>query len=63
MNDIIVLNIDFYFGSMKDAIHPVILKDDNELILVDCGYPNFLTNIKEAALSENININNLTKII
>ena len=37
MENIIVLNIKYKFGDMEGFIHPVVLKDDNEMILVDCG--------------------------
>lgn len=63
MENIIVLNIKFKFGDTEDVIHPVILKDDNELILVDCGYTGFLSVIEDAIKAENLDCNQLTKIL
>ncbi len=63
MSKINVLDVFFNFSGQSDAIHPVILEDENEMILIDCGYPNFLSLMEEAALAEKINIKNLSKII
>ena len=63
MSKINVLDISFDFSGQSDAIYPVILEDENEMILIDCGYPNFLSLIEEAALAKNINIKNLSKVI
>ena len=53
----------FSFGDKKDRIYPVILEDENELILIDCGYPNFLNLIESIAINNGINIKKLSKII
>ncbi|MEW9095881.1 MAG: MBL fold metallo-hydrolase [Clostridiaceae bacterium] len=63
MNKINVLEVDFNFNGENNTIYPVILEDKNEMILVDCGYPNFLNLIEDAAISNGINIKNLSKII
>lgn len=63
MNKLNVLKIDFEFNDMIDSIYPVILKDDKEMILIDCGYPNFLGLIEESASRDNIDLNRLTKLI
>lgn len=63
MNQMIILDITFTFGAMTDVIHPVILKDDQEMILVDCGYPGFLPNIKAAAKAEGVELDSLTKVV
>ena len=63
MNKINVLKVDFNFSGENNTIYPVILEDENHMILVDCGYPNFLSLIEETATSNDININNLSKII
>ncbi|ABW17917.1 MBL fold metallo-hydrolase [Alkaliphilus oremlandii] len=61
--NIIVLNIEFKFAHIEDTIHPVILQDDKEMILVDCGYTGFMPMIEEAMAAENLDCNQLTKII
>lgn len=63
MNDIIVLNIKFKFGHIEDVIHPVILKDEDEMILIDCGYIGFMPLIEDAIKSEGLDCNLLTKIL
>jgi len=63
MENIIVLNIKFNFGVVEDVIHPVILKDDKEMILIDCGYTGFMPIIEDAMKEEGLDCNHLTKII
>ncbi|WP_271814044.1 MBL fold metallo-hydrolase [Clostridium beijerinckii] len=63
MSKINVLDVFLDFSGQSNAIYPVILEDENEMILIDCGYPNFLSLIEEAALAKNINIKDLSKII
>jgi glyoxylase-like metal-dependent hydrolase (beta-lactamase superfamily II) len=63
VKNIIVLNVKFKFGDKEDVIHPVILKDDNEMILVDCGYTGFMPVIEDAIKAENLDCNQLTKIL
>ncbi|MCH1966219.1 MBL fold metallo-hydrolase [Paraclostridium sordellii] len=63
MNKLNVLEVSFEFNGMTDKIYPVILSDDKEMILIDCGYPNFLTLIEECATKNNLDLSNLTKLI
>ncbi|MDF2632738.1 MAG: beta-lactamase domain protein [Caproiciproducens sp.] len=63
MEQIVVLNVKFQFGDTKDVIHPVILKDDKEMVLVDCGHTGFLPKIEEAIGAAGLNCNQLTKIV
>jgi glyoxylase-like metal-dependent hydrolase (beta-lactamase superfamily II) len=63
MNKVNVLEIKFDFNGEINTIYPVILSDNEEMILVDCGYPNFLSLIKETAKKQGIDISKLTKII
>lgn len=63
MNRVMALEVNFDFNGSTDTIFPAILSDENEMILVDCGYPNFLELIKNAAKLNGIDINKLTKII
>ena len=63
MNKLNVLKIDFEFNGMIDSVYPVILEDNKEMILIDCGYSNFLGLIEECACKNNIDLNNLTKLI
>ena len=63
MKDIIVLNIKFNFGGTEDVIHPVILKDNNERILVDCGCTGFMHAIEASIKAEGLDCSQLTKIL
>ncbi|MDL2218134.1 MBL fold metallo-hydrolase [Oscillospiraceae bacterium OttesenSCG-928-G22] len=66
MSSVIVLPIDFQMAEMGESsftVYPVILKDDSELILVDCGYPNFMAKIEGAMNKLNMSLAQLTKII
>lgn len=63
MENIIVLNVNYKFGDMEGTIHPVVLRDKNEMILVDCGYTGFMSIIEDAMRTENLDCNKLTKIV
>ncbi len=63
MNHFIVLEVKFEFDGVENTIYPVLLCDENEVILVDCGYPGFLKLIKDITESKGIDMNRLTKII
>jgi glyoxylase-like metal-dependent hydrolase (beta-lactamase superfamily II) len=63
MEEIIVLNIKYIFGNTEEMIHPVILLNDSEMVLVDCGYRGFLPNIEEAMRAKNLDFSKLNKIL
>lgn len=63
MNRLTVLEIKFDFNGISNVIYPVILSDEKEVVLIDCGYPNFLSLIKADAEAKGIDISKLTKII
>lgn len=64
MNKLIILTIEqIRNDNEKASYHPVILKSDNEMVLVDCGMPGSLPEIKESAMGQNVNIDNLTKVV
>lgn len=63
MDNIVVLDVNFNFGYGENIIYPVILQDENEMILVDCGYADFLSILEEAACKKDIDLSKLTKII
>lgn len=66
MSGVIALPIDFKMaemGEMSFTVYPVILKDDSDLILVDCGYPNFMEKIEGAMNKLSMSLSQLTKII
>ena len=63
MNKINILEVKFDFNGHQNIIYPVLLEDENELVLIDCGYPHFLNLIEEVASHNGINMGKLSKII
>jgi glyoxylase-like metal-dependent hydrolase (beta-lactamase superfamily II) len=64
MNELFILTIEQIRNDNEKALfHPVILKNDKEMVLVDCGFPGFLSQIKESAIEQNVDITNLTKVV
>lgn len=63
MSKLTALEVKFDFAGATNTIYPVILSDEEEMVLIDCGYPNFLPLIKAASESNGLDINKLTKII
>ncbi len=60
---IIILDLAFEFGGTNDSIHPVVLLDNKEAVLIDCGYTGFLPNIETELLRNGIAPKSLTKIL
>ncbi|CAM5790066.1 MULTISPECIES: MBL fold metallo-hydrolase [Brevibacillus] len=63
MNHCHLLHIEFEYDGHKQSITPVLLQDEQDLILVDCGYPNFIPLLEKAALQNGIAFDLLTKVI
>lgn len=63
MSSITVLDINFDYNGANNSIFPVILKDEEEMILIDCGYPGFFPLIKDCAEKKGMDLSKLTKII
>jgi glyoxylase-like metal-dependent hydrolase (beta-lactamase superfamily II) len=63
MSKVNILEVNFSFDGENNTIYPVILEDEKEMILIDCGYPNFLKLIEDVAVSNEIDIKKLSKII
>ncbi|WP_152655509.1 MBL fold metallo-hydrolase [Oceanobacillus sp. CFH 90083] len=60
---IIELPIEFEFNGKKDYIYPSLIILNNELTLVDAGYPDFLPFIKKVILMNGYDMRNLKNII
>ena len=58
-----VLDVVAEVNNTRNVIHPVILEDENKMILVDCGFSVFFEKIKKAALAKDVDLSHLTKII
>lgn len=63
MNKLIVLDIEMSFGETHDKIHPVVLCDETNCVLVDCGYVGALPKIEEALHRNDILPEDITHII
>jgi len=63
MNRVIILDIIVDTSTSEEHIFPVVLQDENEVILIDCGYPNHLSAIEEECKRAGIDMKELTKVI
>lgn len=63
MNKLIVLNIDMCYGETQDIIHPVVLCDEINHVLVDCGYVGSLSKIEDALNCNNLSPELITHVI
>jgi len=63
MNKIVMLDINFEYGNEMQTINPVLVMDKNDVVLVDCGYPNFLSLLEDEMKSKGIDPNSLTKVL
>jgi len=63
MDNIVILDVNFDFGYGEDTIYPVMLQDKDEIILVDCGYANFLEKLEQCAHEKGIDFSKITKVI
>ena len=58
-----LLDIQFEFNGQEQTIWPIIIYDESDVILVDCGYPDFLQLLEEAAKRHNIRFDTITKLL
>lgn len=63
MSKLIILNIDMSFGETHEEIHPVVLLEDTNCVMVDCGYVGSLPCIEDELRSNNILPEEITHII
>lgn len=63
MDEIIVLDVKYKFGEVEDSIHPVVLKDEKNMILIDCGYTGFLPVIEQEMERYNLSCDALTYVL
>ncbi|MGE8207026.1 MBL fold metallo-hydrolase [Heyndrickxia sp. NPDC080065] len=61
--EIIQLDLKFMYNESEMVIHPTIIKDENEIILVDCGYPGMLPILEAELKSKGILPESLTKVL
>ncbi|BBF43721.1 beta-lactamase-like [Lachnospiraceae bacterium KM106-2] len=63
MPEIIVLPLVFQLGKINLTINPVVLRYEDELILIDAAYPGFLPDIENAFQEKGLDINTLTQVV
>lgn len=57
------LEVKFTNNGNEDRLYPVILQDDHDMILVDCGYAGFMPLIEAAMNAHGLSLQKLTGII
>lgn len=62
MEQIIVLDVKFKFGDRTETIHPTVLLDEKDMVLVDCGYTGGLPNLEFAMEEAGLDPAQLTAI-
>lgn len=63
MGGIHLLDISFTKQGQQETITPVLLQDEQETILVDCGYPDFVPLLEEAVGRFGLTLAAVTKLI
>ena len=63
IGEVKVLEISFEFEGENLEIYPVMLVDEGEKILIDCGYPGFLPLLEEASERAGVPFDSLTAVI
>lgn len=57
------LEIEFEYNGQNQVITPTIVQDERDTILIDCGYPNFMPLLEEAAGRHGISLDSITRLI
>lgn len=63
MNRFFALPLPYTFGEVSSAVHPVLIQDENEMVIVDCGFPGYFSRIKDAVGALGLDLGRLTRII
>ena len=63
MENIVVIEIKYTVDGNENIIYPVVLLDDQNMVLVDCGFYGFLPLIEKAFEEKGLDINQLTHIV
>lgn len=61
-NSLILLTLSFEYQKELHEIHPVLLVSDEDLVLVDCGYPGFFPQLTDAMMAHGYALHDLTAI-
>ncbi|MDQ0859399.1 MBL fold metallo-hydrolase [Bacillus sp. V2I10] len=63
MNNYHLLEIEFDYNGQKQIVTPILLQDERDIILIDCGYPDFKNLLEEACIQHNVKLDSITKLI
>lgn len=63
MNNIAILRIDMEVNGFISTLHPVIVRDDHEMVLFDCGHKDAFNQLKEKAHKAGFDLTRLTKVL
>jgi glyoxylase-like metal-dependent hydrolase (beta-lactamase superfamily II) len=63
MNNLFILKIEMSYGAVRDYIYPVVLRDDQYCVLVDCGFVGALPKIEEALRAHGLSPEIVTDIV
>ncbi|AWI03528.1 MBL fold metallo-hydrolase [Clostridium drakei] len=63
MTELITLQLLFEAGEIKFYIYPVVIKNNDDLILIDTGFPMFLPVIEKAFEKKGLDIRKLQQVI
>lgn len=63
MKKIAILRIDMDVNGFISALHPVIVSDDQEMVLFDCGHSGAFNQLTDSAFLAGFDLNKLTKVI
>lgn len=61
--NVFVLEVKYSYQGQEDVIYPVLLRNEAELVLVDCGYAGFMPLLQEVASRYGISLDDLTGIL
>ena len=63
MSRFFTLPLPYTFGEVSSAIHPVLIQDEKDMVIVDCGFPGYFSRIKDAVEAMGLDLGRLTRII
>lgn len=63
MSEITILELDFILNNHSDIVFPVIVSDEKDMVMIDCGYPGSLPMLERDAAKKGIDLSKLTKVI
>src|SRR5438874_12944262 len=58
-----ILEVKFNNAGNEAVLYPVVLHNENEVVLVDCGYPGFMPLIEGAMQQHGLSLEHTTGII